>query len=285
MLMLARSRSRLLAIAVATVLASLGLGGGAGAEPAPSSFPCAVRAVLIVPVAPRTYAMEMAAMIAGPIDVMVTLFTHTHSYDLSLPARRFYGGQHLTNSEMPFGARMFFSMPDDETIEAAYAMDSIRNGDGASLPCNPMHLVLWDALRPSNQAAPPLTANEREATRVLALAYAKDAPKLAGLATLRPAEPALSCAQPYQNMHLTSRVAPMYPEGARQFGVTGRVAIQVDYTPETNAVATHVYSSSGSAALDASANTAAANSRYSPEVFRCEPQRGSYLLVVDFARR
>jgi TonB family protein len=94
---------------------------------------------------------------------------------------------------------------------------------------------------------------------------------------------ALTCKHSYQSVAIDGEPAELiYPLGAQQVGATGRVWVDVRLTPTGTVAEASVYRSSGNDYLDASAVRSASKTRYSPEVFRCEPVVGSYLFVANF---
>lgn len=93
----------------------------------------------------------------------------------------------------------------------------------------------------------------------------------------------LPCAQPFVPARVHGYPAnAVYPAIAREEGVTGVVQISVEIGVDGTVGKTTVFRSSGNQLLDDSALTAAEQTRYDPEIFRCEPQAGTYLFRVDF---
>jgi protein TonB len=104
-----------------------------------------------------------------------------------------------------------------------------------------------------------------------------------GAAATPAATPKPSCAQPHVDAAVTRAVEPDYPELARQQSLTGTTQVKVTLA-ETGAVMdAQVYASSGSAALDAAAITAARRSMYAPEIDDCRQHAGSYLFRAEFS--
>jgi TonB family protein len=93
----------------------------------------------------------------------------------------------------------------------------------------------------------------------------------------------LPCTQPFVPARIHGVPADAaYPAIARELGATGVVKIKVEIEADGSVWNAAVYESSGNALLDGSALRAALQSRYDPEVFRCEPEAGTYLFRVDF---
>jgi hypothetical protein len=129
-----------------------------------ASYPCIVRLVRVVPVAARTYGIETSALASGPFDVLVTLFTRTHSYYLYLPTQTF-DKKASALFRWFLAAPTFFTVPDDEPIEAAYAKVPPTSERGITSPCVVSHLVVSDALILQSHGPTPKwpTAAELEA--------------------------------------------------------------------------------------------------------------------------
>lgn len=277
----ARSRPLVLAASLAIALAATP-GRAENARADPLSYPCGVRAVRVVPVAARTYAVETVAFAAGPIDVLVTLFTHTHSYNLLLSAQVF-AKKPSVKSEMLFAAPAFFTVPDDDVIEAAFADLPAASDTGLRLPCIVSRLIVSDALRPVSPHEVWPTASEREARRELVQLFS-DGAKLTAAATLRGDEPVPSCEHPYQQAHFVVEAPPDFSAIARTPG-SGTVEVEVVLSPRGDIEAIRVLRGSGSSGLDDEVRRRAAKSTYAPFIFRCEPVRSSYRFVVVYTVR
>jgi TonB family protein len=222
--------------------------------------------------------MEARATVVGPVDVAVTLYTHAHAYDLLLPAQRF--DERVPAQAIPlFAARVFFTVPDDDALEALTANIATTNPYGPS--CNVSHLVVSDALAPAGTAAP--SAAELDARQALARSFDGGVNTITA-ATLRDAEPAPSCEHPYRNLQIVRKAASPYPAVALQRELGGTVIIEVNYDAQGRVVATRVRSGSGWPVLDAAAISAAEKTAYQPEIFRCESLPGYYLYTVEFMR-
>jgi TonB family protein len=232
----------------------------------------------IARLASGSYAMELTADSAAPRDLALKIFTLRHSYDLSLPAQGFGETPFVSSPLYTSAARTLFTLPDDDAI-LAVSIAAQDNSTGAP-PCKTYH-VFSDAL-PSGDSRPLSTA-ARDARKQLALSFA-DAPKTIPAATLN-AQPELRCVHPYRDARIIEHAEPGYPEIARQSHATGRSTIKVNLAADGTVEAAKVFQSSGNAALDDEAVRVASISIYAPEIFRCEPQRGSYLFVVDFGSR
>jgi TonB family protein len=221
--------------------------------------------------------MELTAASAAPFDVSLKFFTRTHSYNLSLPAQSFAEKPLTASALFPFAARTQFALPDGDTILALSAGTPSENSQNAPA-CTPSSLVVWDSLP---DAAPnAVSAIEREARKQLALSFA-DPPKVVAVA-MRNTELEPRCVHPYRSARVVEKELAGYPEVARAQGATGRSTVMVALGTDGGVESTKVWRTSGSPALDEEAMRAAGASSYSPEIFRCEALRGSYLFVVDF---
>lgn len=107
------------------------------------------------------------------------------------------------------------------------------------------------------------------------------------VATPTPATPEPSptpgCASTPHEASVIDAVTPDRPQLAEDEGATGRVQVRVDLAPSGAVVTAKVYVSSGNAALDAAAVTAAMHARYAPANDGCTAIGGSYLYVVDYS--
>ncbi len=282
-LRLKHSRSSVLAVVFGLVLSEIvSPAAGATTDTGPTVLPCAVRLVRIVPVAPRTYSLELASLERGPADVLVTLYSHTHSYKLPLPAQTFTE-KATPSSQMLRTSPIFFTMPDDDVIEAALA-DPLATGAAAPQACVTSHLIALDALRPV--APRPLTwptAAELEARNQLVRLFA-DGRRATAAATFDRDETAPTCAQPYQPVHTLVISHADYPATAVAQGAAGFVTVEVILDRQGKIEATRVLRSSGWASLDDESVRAASRTTYAPEIFRCEAVPGFYAFVADFTR-
>jgi TonB family protein len=94
---------------------------------------------------------------------------------------------------------------------------------------------------------------------------------------------ALTCKQPYRSSAIDGNAAELiYPVGAQRVGAMGRVWVKVRLTEDGTVAQATVYRSSGNYYLDASALSTASKTRYSPQIFRCEPVATYYLFVANF---
>jgi len=94
---------------------------------------------------------------------------------------------------------------------------------------------------------------------------------------------ALTCKHPYKSAAIDGDVAELvYPVAAERVGATGRVWVNVRLTEDGTVAQTTIYRSSGNYYLDASALSTASKTRYSPQIFRCEPVATYYLFVANF---
>lgn len=75
---------------------------------------------------------------------------------------------------------------------------------------------------------------------------------------------------------------PAYPDGLASAGVEGRVMLRVSVDASGKATDVRVAESSGNAALDASAQSTAAQWRFKPEMKDGQPVAGEVLVPVDF---
>ena len=92
------------------------------------------------------------------------------------------------------------------------------------------------------------------------------------------------CSQPDHAATVTKVVQPIYPNSAAASG-EGYTSVQVMITidPSGKIVDSHIYRSSGNAAVDESAQQAALHSQYAPKVVDCTAVTGRYLFRADFA--
>lgn len=97
-----------------------------------------------------------------------------------------------------------------------------------------------------------------------------------------PAPTVAACKVPTADAHVTNAVEPDYPEVARQQGATGRAEIKVTLTATGAVGEVAVFKSSGNAALDLAAETAAKASTYAPQIVDCKAVGGSYRFSADF---
>jgi TonB family protein len=94
---------------------------------------------------------------------------------------------------------------------------------------------------------------------------------------------ALTCKHPYKSAAIAGDPAELfYPRSAQRAGATGRVLVKVKLTPTGSVAEASVFRSSGNDYLDASALSTATKTRYSPELFRCQPIVGYYLFAANF---
>jgi hypothetical protein len=220
----------------------------------------------------------LAAFAAGPIDVLVTLFTHARSYSLPLPAQTF-SKKSTTQFAMLLGTPAFFAIPDDDVVEAAYADIPATSDSGVVLPCIVSRLIVSDALRPKNSREAWPTPPERASREEIVKLFAGGA-KVTGAATLRGDEPPPTCAQPYQMAHFLAQSMPDLREISRMALGTGAVEMEVVLSPQGRVEFTRVLRSSGSSSLDSAIKRSAENSTYAPDVFRCEPVRSAYRFAI-----
>jgi protein TonB len=97
--------------------------------------------------------------------------------------------------------------------------------------------------------------------------------------------PRPQCAVPNKDATTTRAVEPEYPEMAKQQGVVGVTQVKVSLSATGSVQGVAVYKSSGNAALDQAALSAARASAYAPEVENCQPIAGSYLFRADFTNQ
>jgi len=97
---------------------------------------------------------------------------------------------------------------------------------------------------------------------------------------------AISCLKPYAYAKVAGNpMQPQYPAIARSMGETGTVLVRVALNADGSVAGASLYKSSGFTSLDQSALLAAQATRYSPEIFRCEPITGAYIFRADFVAR
>ena len=90
------------------------------------------------------------------------------------------------------------------------------------------------------------------------------------------------CAVPNADASLARGVDPEYPDIARQQGASGVTQVKVTLTATGAVSNVTVYKSSGNAALDQSALTAARASTFNPEIENCAKIPGSYIFRAEF---
>lgn len=93
----------------------------------------------------------------------------------------------------------------------------------------------------------------------------------------------LTCKHPYKSAAIAGDPAELfYPRSAQRAGVTGRVLVKVKLTATGSVAEASIFRSSGNDYLDASALSTATKTRYSPDLFRCQPVVGYYLFAANF---
>jgi TonB family protein len=92
-----------------------------------------------------------------------------------------------------------------------------------------------------------------------------------------------TCKTPYQSARVDGEPAKLnYPFAAQAIGATGYALIEVKLKATGAVALAKVVRSTGNDYLDAAALKAASQTRYSPDVFRCEPITSYYLFKADF---
>ncbi len=125
--------------------------------------------------------------------------------------------------------------------------------------------------------------------KIAALATPSPAPSAPPTASPQPSpapeEPSRACPIVNSPVLITTYVRPDYPDIARMQGATGTALVVVTVDEQGIVRVASVYKSSGNAALDNSALTAARRSSYQPAIANCLAVPAQYLFRADFDGR
>jgi TonB family protein len=96
-------------------------------------------------------------------------------------------------------------------------------------------------------------------------------------------ESPLPCAAPYVAVVIDGKAADAaYPQSAKSQGATGTAIVEVFIAADGTPTRTTVVASTGNLALDAATQSAAAATKYKPQIFRCKALAGSYFFKAEF---
>jgi TonB family protein len=207
---------------------------------------------------------------AGAVDV--TLYAGDDAYDAHIPAIAVQ-----TRDQDDYRSETIrLARPAKTVFEAATFTFSASTATSAS------------PSPPTGDCTYHLIVDQKNPDPVLSAALGEPHPGLAPLPLLKVigSTGALACEHRYRYARIDGHaVAPQYPLVAQEGGQTGRVFVRVALNADGSVANVSLYKSSGFTALDQAAMNAAAQTKYLPEVFRCEPIAGAYLFSASFSGR
>ncbi len=255
-------------VAVFNVLLLMSMGRAIAADPADTSKATASCSVGFVHIAtmtePRVYATRFTSSQPGLLDAHFVAYTNTRGYEFDVKGLAL--NQDSSDRSVYESAPVFFRLP---TADVLFAAELTGAGDRTA--CSGFRRT--PSMEP---ASPPKSDEDLRAALAPGKSDINDAK----------AEPgSFACDTPFADATIVTFVPPVYPETARQRHESGSAIIKVMLAPDGHVVSTSVFRSSDSIGLDAAAGTAAAQSTYQAEVWKCKPIGGSYMFRADFAHR